>query len=49
MRLQVDHIRPYALGGASSVENLRLLCPSHNLFMAEKVFGQDYIRGHFNG
>ena len=47
MRLQVDHIRPYALGGDSSLDNLRLLCPSHNLLMAERSFGKDKINSYF--
>ncbi|MBI1862179.1 MAG: HNH endonuclease [Deltaproteobacteria bacterium] len=33
--LQIDHIRPYALGGSSrDLENLRLLCRAHNLAKA---------------
>ena len=47
MKLQVDHIKPYALGGDSSPDNLRLLCPSHNLLMAEKAFGKDKIQSYF--
>jgi 5-methylcytosine-specific restriction endonuclease McrA len=42
--LQFDHIIPHALGGKSSVENLRLLCPAHNQLEAEKVFGEAVIR-----
>ncbi len=33
--LQFDHIFPYALGGKTVPQNLRLLCPAHNQFLAE--------------
>ena len=36
--LQVDHVRPWALGGASTEENLRLLCAQHNQWRAETTF-----------
>ena len=36
--LQVDHIKPFALGGGSEKENLRLLCAGHNRFRSEKTF-----------
>jgi len=38
-QLQFDHIKPYAIGGDSSVENIRHLCRSHNFHAASKVFG----------
>jgi hypothetical protein len=41
-RLQLDHIQAFALGGASSVQNLRLLCFHHNQLEAEKLFGKRY-------
>lgn len=44
-RLEIDHVRPYALGGPSEIENLRLLCRAHNLLMARRVFGPNYPRG----
>ncbi len=37
--LQVDHIKPFALGGTSDVENLRLLCFQCNQRAGIKVFG----------
>lgn len=37
--LQYDHIQPYALGGQSIPENLRLTCPAHNQLFGERVFG----------
>ena len=30
--LQIDHIQPFALGGRSEKENLRLLCAGHNQY-----------------
>ncbi len=33
--LQIDHIRPYAMGGSSKdLDNLRVLCRAHNLYKA---------------
>jgi hypothetical protein len=34
--LQVHHERPFALGGADTPDNLRLLCAAHNRFLAER-------------
>ena len=36
--IQMDHIRPYALGGRSTKENMRLLCAGHNRFRAQQTF-----------
>lgn len=42
--LQYDHIKPFALGGASdSSSNLRLLCAAHNRLAAENIFGVEFI------
>jgi hypothetical protein len=38
-RLQFDHIHPFALGGDSTVGNIRLLCADHNLIAARRKFG----------
>lgn len=37
--LEFDHIRPVALGGLSTVDNLRLLCRGHNARAGRLVFG----------
>jgi hypothetical protein len=39
-RLQCDHIIPFALGGETTFENLRLLCATHNRYEARKHFGE---------
>ncbi len=42
--LQVDHVAPWALGGASNDPgNLRLLCRAHNAFEARCIFGDAII------
>jgi hypothetical protein len=38
-RIQFDHIEPLALGGKSTVENVRLLCGPHNRLAARRVLG----------
>jgi hypothetical protein len=42
-RLQIDHIQPFALGGPTSFENLRLLCPPHNALEARRTYGDEKI------
>ena len=37
--VQFDHRMPFALGGAHTLENLRLLCAAHNRLEAERAFG----------
>ena len=37
--LQIDHIQPFAMGGTSSADNLRLLCGAHNRHRARQSFG----------
>jgi 5-methylcytosine-specific restriction endonuclease McrA len=38
--LQVHHELAHALGGRSTLENLRLLCGAHNRLLAERDFGR---------
>ncbi len=42
--LQFDHIHPFALGGASTSDNIRHLCASHNRFQAVQIFGERFER-----
>jgi hypothetical protein len=37
--LEFHHVRPYALGGPATVENISLRCRRHNQYEAELVFG----------
>ena len=38
--LQIDHIQPVARGGASTPDNLRLLCAYHNRLECERLMGR---------
>ncbi|MFL5273901.1 MAG: HNH endonuclease [Anaeromyxobacteraceae bacterium] len=42
-KLELDHIAPAALGGRSTVENLRLCCKSHNQLSAAQIFGHAHM------
>lgn len=42
-KLQLDHIVAYALGGDSTVGNLRVLCAAHNAQHARETFGEDHM------
>ena len=42
-KLELDHVRPRALGGPDTVENLRLRCRAHNLLHAEEAFGREHM------
>ncbi|HKW15250.1 MAG TPA: HNH endonuclease signature motif containing protein, partial [Candidatus Krumholzibacteria bacterium] len=37
--LQIDHVQPVARGGASTLDNLRLLCAYHNRLESERLMG----------
>ena len=42
--LELDHIEPFALGGKSTVKNLRQVCRAHNQLYAERIFGRGSLR-----
>ena len=43
-RLELDHVKPWAVGGEATLQNLRLRCSAHNLRHAENCFGSARIR-----
>jgi 5-methylcytosine-specific restriction endonuclease McrA len=45
-RLEMDHILPYAQGGESSAENLRLLCRAHNMKHAVESYGFELMSSY---
>lgn len=42
-QVEVDHVLPLSRGGASTEDNLRLLCRKHNLLHAERVHGRWFM------
>jgi hypothetical protein len=44
LRLELDHIQPWALGGDSRAANLRLRCGAHNQRYARQCFGELHQR-----
>lgn len=42
-QIQIDHIKPRALGGGNETSNLRALCRQHNLYEAERIFGRERV------
>jgi 5-methylcytosine-specific restriction endonuclease McrA len=42
-KLELDHIQPAALGGTSTVDNLRVACRPHNLLHAEQTYGREHM------
>jgi hypothetical protein len=42
--LEFDHMLEVALGGKSTLENLRLRCRAHNRYTAERTFGADLVQ-----
>jgi hypothetical protein len=43
-RLEFHHQVPYARGGPAASDNVQLLCRAHNALMAERDFGQGFMR-----
>jgi hypothetical protein len=43
-RLEFHHRHPYGVGGDHSFDNIRLMCPAHNRYLAERDYGSVAIR-----
>jgi len=41
--LELDHIQPFARGGRTSVDNLRLRCRAHNQYEADRAYGEEFM------
>lgn len=46
--LEYDHIQPLALGGETTIQNLRLLCKAHNQRAAIFTFGLQKMQDHWS-
>jgi len=46
--LEIEHLRPYALGGDHQQDNLQLLCRAHNQHKARKTFGTKSVERQMN-
>jgi 5-methylcytosine-specific restriction endonuclease McrA len=44
--LEFHHDDPFGRGGAHSLKNVRLMCRSHNLLLAERDYGKDAMERH---
>ena len=45
-RLQFHHGDAYARGGDHSPENLHLMCPAHNRYLAEQEYGKEVMESY---
>lgn len=42
-KTELDHVKAFALGGETTVENLRIVCRSHNALLARRTFGAEVV------
>jgi hypothetical protein len=47
--LELDHIKPRALGGASTADNLRVACKPHNNLAARLILGDELMDRYGSG
>jgi len=45
--LEIDHVHALALGGTTTLENLRVLCRSHNQWQALQSFGREKMQSYW--
>jgi 5-methylcytosine-specific restriction endonuclease McrA len=45
-RLEFHHLRPFGLGGDHDVANIRLMCRTHNVYLAECDYGRKAMARH---
>jgi hypothetical protein len=48
-RLEYHHVHPFGLGGGHTLENLRLMCRTHNSYLAEHDYGTKAIAAYRTG
>jgi hypothetical protein len=48
-QLEIDHVRPRALGGPSTLENCRVACKPHNGLAAREIFGDTWMNQFTRG
>jgi hypothetical protein len=48
-RLEYHHVHPFGMGGGHSPENLRLMCRTHNFYLAEHDYGPEAMAAYRTG
>ena len=41
--LEIDHVKPWGKLGSNDPANLRVLCKAHNLYLAEREYGREFV------
>jgi hypothetical protein len=44
--LEFHHIQPYGRGGSHNLDNVLLVCRTHNLYLAEREYGKEVMERH---
>ncbi len=48
-RLEYHHIHPFGMGGGHTPENLRLMCRTHDFYLAEHDYGPKAMAAYRTG